>query len=61
MEEMKRQLGQRTVIKVRWLRSARVDPGRIADRLGAELVEARGRTMVLARRQGRGEEDPRNI
>lgn len=61
MEEMKRQLEQRTAIKVRWLRSARVDPGRIADRVGAELVEVRGRTMVLVRPRGRAGEEPRNI
>ncbi|MHC1626425.1 MAG: YhbY family RNA-binding protein [Methanoculleaceae archaeon] len=52
MEEIRRQLEKRRVVKVRWLRSARVDPGRVADRIGADLLEVRGRTMTLARRRG---------
>ena len=47
------QLEKRRIVKVRWLRNARVDPDEIARRTGAVLVDARGRTMILEKRRHR--------
>jgi RNA-binding protein len=51
IQEIADQLKKRTVVKVKWLQNIEVDPEDVAARAGAVLVEARGRTMVLARRQ----------
>ncbi len=48
IEEVVAQLKKRKVIKVKWLQNAEVDPENIALRANAQLVEVRGRTMVLA-------------
>jgi len=48
IDEIVAQLKKRKLIKVKWLQSAEVVPEEIAGRAGARLVEARGRTMVLA-------------
>ncbi len=48
IEEVTAQLKKRKVIKVKWLQNAEVDPEDIALRAKAQLVEVRGRTMVLA-------------
>jgi RNA-binding protein len=50
-EEIKRQIKDREMVKVKWLRSTDVDPAGIAVACGAELVQTRGRTMVLARQK----------
>jgi len=47
------QLKKRKLIKVKWLQNTEVDPEDIALRAKAKLVEARGRTMVLAEK-GKG-------
>jgi RNA-binding protein len=51
IQEIADQLKKRTVLKVKWLQNIEVDPEDVAARAGAVLVEVRGRTMVLARRQ----------
>ena len=51
IQEIADQLEKRTVVKVKWLQNIEVDPEDVAARAGAVLVEVRGRTMVLARRQ----------
>jgi RNA-binding protein len=51
IQEIADQLEKRTVVKVKWLQNIEVDPAEVAARTGALLVEVRGRTMVLARRQ----------
>ena len=51
IQEIADQLKKRTVLKVKWLQNIEVDPEDVAARAGAFLVEVRGRTMVLARRQ----------
>lgn len=51
IQEIADQLEKRTVVKVKWLQNIEVDPAEVAARAGALLVEVRGRTMVLARRQ----------
>jgi RNA-binding protein len=62
IEEIRRQLKDRKIVKVRWLRNTEVDPEAIASSAGAELVEVRGRTLVLAERRGRSpERNSRNI
>lgn len=48
IEEIVAQLKKRKQIKVKWLQSAEVEPGDIAARAKARLVEVRGRTLVLA-------------
>ena len=48
-EEIKRQIKDREMVKVKWLKSTEVDPAGIATACRAELVQTRGRTMVLAR------------
>ncbi|NLA38232.1 MAG: YhbY family RNA-binding protein [Methanomicrobiales archaeon] len=62
IEEIRQQLRSRKVIKVRWLRNTEVDPGSIAASAGADLLEVRGRTLVLAERRNRSAgRDSRNI
>jgi RNA-binding protein len=51
IQEIADQLEKRRVVKVKWLQNIEVDPEDVAARAGAVLVEVRGRTMVLARRQ----------
>ena len=53
IEEIIQQLEKRKVVKVKWLQNTEVDPRDIAARAGAELVEVRGRTLVLVRRRKR--------
>jgi RNA-binding protein len=48
IEEIVVQLKKRKMIKVKWLQNTDVDPEDIAIRAKAQLVEVRGRTMVLA-------------
>lgn len=44
----------RKYVKIKWLRTAEIDPEEIARRAGADLVGVRGRTMVLAERSSGG-------
>ncbi|HIH26911.1 MAG TPA: YhbY family RNA-binding protein [Methanoregulaceae archaeon] len=53
IEEIVQQLTKRKAVKVKWLQNTEVDPRDIALRARAELVEVRGRTMVLARQKKR--------
>ena len=48
IEEIVAQLKKRKMIKVKWLQNTEVDPEDIALKAKADLVEVRGRTMVLA-------------
>jgi RNA-binding protein len=48
VEEIKAQLKKRRLVKVKWLHNTDLDPEAIAYRAGADLIEVRGRTMVLA-------------
>ncbi|MCK9297829.1 YhbY family RNA-binding protein [Methanoculleus sp. YWC-01] len=52
IDEIRRQLKDRKVIKVRWLRNTEVNPEEVAASAGAVLVEVRGRTLVLTERRG---------
>jgi len=51
IQEITDQLKKRTEVKIKWLQNTEVDPEDVAVRARAHLVEVRGRTMVLARRQ----------
>lgn len=51
IKEIADQLKKKTSVKVKWLQNTEVDPEDVAVRAKALLVEVRGRTMVLARRQ----------
>lgn len=46
--EIRAQLKKRKIVKVKWLQNTDIDPEAVAARAGAELVEVRGRTLVLA-------------
>lgn len=62
IDEIRRQLKDRKVVKVRWLRNTEVDPEEIAAAAGAVLAEVRGRTLVLMERRNRSPgHNPRNI
>jgi len=53
IDEIRRQLETRKIVKVRWLRNTEVDPEEVAASAGAVLIEVRGRTFVLAERRSR--------
>ena len=48
--EIKQQIKDRGMVKVKWLRSTEVDPEEIAVASKTKLVQTRGRTMVLTRK-----------
>jgi RNA-binding protein len=52
IEEIVAQLKKRKMIKVKWLQNTEVDPEAVALSAKANLVEVRGRTMVLADKKG---------
>lgn len=52
IDEIVSQLKKRHVIKVKWLQSCEVDPEAIAKEAKAELIEVRGKTMVLREKKG---------
>ena len=54
IEEIVAQLKNRHTIKVKWLQNTEVDPAAIAGLAKAELVEVRGKTMVLKEKKGGG-------
>ncbi|MBQ3684189.1 MAG: YhbY family RNA-binding protein [Methanomicrobium sp.] len=49
IEEIRRQTKNEDIIKVKWLRNTDIDPKAVAEESGTILLQARGRTMVLAR------------
>jgi RNA-binding protein len=51
IEEIRQQLLKRKLVKVKWLRNTEVDPAMIAGLSGGDLIEVRGRTMVIAARK----------
>ncbi|WP_332448836.1 YhbY family RNA-binding protein [Methanoculleus sp.] len=62
IDEIRRQLKDRKIVKVRWLRNTEVDPEEVAASAGAVLLEVRGRTLVLAERRSRSAgRDSRNV
>ena len=53
IDEIVAQLKKRKVIKVKWLQNTEVDPDTVALQAKADLLEVRGRTMVL-KEKGKG-------
>jgi RNA-binding protein len=47
IDEIVSQLKKRKLIKVKWLQNTEVDPEDVAREARANLIEVRGRTMVL--------------
>lgn len=47
IEEIVAQLKKRKLIKVKWLQNTEVNPDEVALQAKADLLEVRGRTMVL--------------
>jgi RNA-binding protein len=51
IQEIVSQLDKRNMVKVKVLQHTEVDPRELADRAGADLVDVRGRTIVIAKRK----------
>ena len=51
IDEIVSQLKKRKMIKVKWLQNTEVDPEGVAREAKANLVEVRGRTMVLGEKR----------
>jgi len=49
MAEIRRQLGAKKPVKVRFLRGAEMDPEALAAGTGGEVLGVRGRTVVLGK------------
>lgn len=49
LDEIEQQLDVNRVVKIKWLKNAEIDPEYISALLKADLVDVRGRTMVLSR------------
>jgi RNA-binding protein len=49
-EEIRWQITARNVVKVRFLRSAELDPEALAERTGTLLGQVRGRTVILLKK-----------
>lgn len=60
IEEIVSQLKTRKMIKVKWLQNTEVDPEAVAAQAKAELVEVRGRTMVLAEKRKSAPASPKS-
>jgi RNA-binding protein len=54
IEEIVEQLKKRKTIKVKWLQNIEVDPETVAAQAKANLVDVRGRTMVLEEKKKTG-------
>lgn len=50
IDEIRAQLKKRKVVKVKWLQNTDIDPEAIAARTKSDLLEVRGRTLVLSAR-----------
>jgi len=51
INEIEEQLRKRKIIKVKWLQNIPVDPETVALQAQATIVEVRGRTMVLEKKE----------
>jgi RNA-binding protein len=54
IDEIVEQLKKRKMIKVKWLQSVEIDPGAVALQAQAQLVDVRGRTMILEEKKKTG-------
>jgi RNA-binding protein len=50
-EEIRRQIQTRKILKVRFLRSAEMDPEYLATKTGTTLERVRGRTVILVQKK----------
>ncbi len=50
ISEIKAQIKDKRVIKIKWLRNTDLVPEDIAEMAGAKIIQKRGRTMVLAKK-----------
>ena len=48
VQEIERQLSDRKVVKIRWLKNTDIDPVALAEQTKADVVMVRGRTLVLS-------------
>ena len=49
INEIKAQIKERKIIKIKWLRNTDIVPEDIAAMAGATIIQKRGRTMILSR------------
>jgi len=49
IDEIKVQIKERKIIKIKWLRNTDIVPEDIAAMAGARIIQKRGRTMILAK------------
>ncbi|MDD3407417.1 MAG: YhbY family RNA-binding protein [Methanomicrobium sp.] len=49
IEEIRRQIKDNKVIKVKWLKNTAIDPEEIAKQSETILLQVRGRTMILGK------------
>ncbi|WP_421908107.1 YhbY family RNA-binding protein [Methanolacinia petrolearia] len=49
IDEIKMQIKERKIIKIKWLRNSEVDPEEVARMAGAVIIQKRGRTMILSK------------
>lgn len=50
IEEIRRQVKSNRIIKIKWLKNTDIDPESIAEKSGTDLIQVRGRTMVLEKK-----------
>lgn len=48
IDEIRAQLKKRKIVKVKWLQNTDIDPDAVAARTKSDLLEVRGRTLVLS-------------
>jgi RNA-binding protein len=54
IDEIVEQLKKRKMIKVKWLQNVEIDPGAVALQAQAQLLDVRGRTMILEEKKKTG-------
>lgn len=49
IDEIRAQIKERKIIKIKWLRNTDIVPEDVAALAGARIIQKRGRTMILAK------------
>ena len=51
INEIKSQIKERKIIKIKWLRNTYIVPEEIAKMANADIIQKRGRTMILSKKK----------
>ncbi len=51
INEIKSQIKERKIIKIKWLRNTDIVPEEIAKMANADIIQKRGRTMILSKKK----------